>query len=98
MSMACHQRLMAVSVADFIRLLPLAVVAPHQLHIDAGVAEMAGAEGKLIRIAFAPHQERQLGQLSLPELAVSIEFQGYDINEADCFMAGFDRCFHRGGG
>lgn len=88
---------MAVSVAEFIRLLPLAVVAPYQLNIDAGVAELV-RDGKHIRITFIPCEERQLGQLSLPELAVSIEFQGHDINEADCFLADFDRCFHRGGG
>jgi len=96
-SMVCHQRLMAVSVAEFVRLLRLLVVAPYQLNIDAGVAELVGNDQR-IRIIFTPRPVRQLGRLSLPELAVCVEFQGDDSYEADRFMAGFDSGFHRGGG
>lgn len=96
MKKTIYHRTMSVSESDFIRLLPLAF-ADKNVALSQGTAESHG-EGKHVRIEFAPLQERQIGQLRLPMLAISFELEGYDASQTADFMAGFDRCFHRGGG
>jgi hypothetical protein len=91
-----YSRIMSISEAEFIRSLPPAF-AGNNIALSNGVAE-SYVNGRRVRIEFTALPERQIGQLRLPELAISIEFEGFDAPQAADFMAGFDRCFHRGGG
>jgi hypothetical protein len=93
--MTILHRIMSISEAEFIRSLPQAFA--DNISLSNGVAE-SHVNGRHVRIEFALLPERQIGQLKLPMLAISIEFEGFDAPQTADFMAGFDRCFQRGGG
>ena len=51
-----------------------------------------------VEIQLGQEQQRRLGALIMPELEVTIRFQGYSVRERDLFLRRFDLAYRRGGG
>jgi len=87
---------MSISHADFFRTVrPLLVAEDHDLR-DDGVTIRRGAAR--IDIHIGPEGTRRLGNFHLPRTLVEIGFYGCRQDEADEFLARFERHFRRGGG
>ena len=53
---------------------------------------------QFIEITLLEKQDRQLGSLSIPCLAVNFSFKNYTLQQRLEFLQGFDLSFQRGGG
>jgi len=97
MSTRTYNKDMGYSFKEFFRPLPLAFessaydVNGRTIHFDAG-------EGKTINITLGVETVRQIALMAIPLLPVTLELIGYSDDEANVFMATFDRAYHRGGG
>ena len=88
-------RLMAISRADFMRLLPLISdvhnsVDDRSNHIDIP------SRGVSLELENQP--EKQFAALSLPQLKVVIRFANAEASGNRAFLKEFDRIYQRGGG
>jgi hypothetical protein len=91
-----HRRFdMGITEAEFFRLLPAAVTDPYV--VRDRVVEHRGV-GRQWRIRLGPAEDRAIGPLRLPTLAVAFEFAGYTEAEVERFVARFLMYFRRGGG
>ena len=87
---------MSISHAEFFRTVrPLLEGEAHEVRAD-GVTIQRG--GSRIEIRLGPEGARRLGTFRLPRSLVEIGFYGGLQEEADEFLARFDRHFRRGGG
>ncbi len=87
---------MGISHRDFFRILPGALDTT-DYRID-GRSVFVGEGSRRLNIVLSPETERRIALLSLPVTQVSLEFVGYDAEEAAAALERFDRAFQRGGG
>lgn len=87
---------MTISHRDFFRILPGAL-RTDDFRID-GNRIIAGAGSRRLEIIVSPETRRRVALLTLPVTHVSLEFMGYDTQQAAAALARFDRAFQRGGG
>jgi hypothetical protein len=87
---------MAISHAEFFRLLPDAVNgAPWEAR--NGQVTIAHPEGR-VEIHLSPERTRRIASLSFPVTDVTLAFVGFAESGVERFMARFHRYFQRGGG
>jgi len=55
-------------------------------------------EKRKVTVTLIEKNNRQLGALVLPSLAVKLEFENYTSEQQTLFLHQFDRSFQRGGG
>ena len=91
-----HEREMAVTHADFFRLLPK-VVAEERIQRQPAAALVTTDIGA-IKITLAPESTRQIALLKIPLTRVTMEFQGYTTAQYEEFMRRFNLSFQKGGG
>lgn len=53
---------------------------------------------RIFTIVFAEKATFKLGGFAIPRADVTLEFSGYDAQEAEAALKRFERYFHRGGG
>ncbi len=87
---------MTISHRDFFRILPGAL-GTGDFRID-GHRITVGVGGRRLEIVVSPETRRRIALLALPVTHVSLEFVGYDTEQAAAALARFDRAFQRGGG
>ncbi len=87
---------MSISHRDFFRILPGALETT-DYRIDGNTVSV-GEGRRRLEIVLSPETERRIALLSLPVTQVSLEFVGYDAEEAAAALGRFDRAFQRGGG
>lgn len=90
------ERVMSITRADFLRLLPLVIEAEgliEQSTLDVRVTE----KGQSVRIYLFEEADTMVASLRLPRLRVRIELPPSPAAAKD-FMFRFDRAFQRGGG
>lgn len=87
---------MTISHRDFFRILPGALATDDFL-VD-GDRVTAGEGSRRLEIVLSPQSERRIALLTLPVTHVSLEFVGYDAEQAAAALTRFDRAFQRGGG
>ena len=87
---------MAITVADFFRLLPRALDgADHAVGPDRVVV---GEAGHGVVITIRPLEPRRIALLVIERSEVVLTFDGYSAAEQETFLTRFDRAYHRGGG
>ena len=90
------RREMAITHAEFFRLLPAALrslvykTSGNIIHISEGV--------KTITIELGEESSRKIASLSLPVTKLSIRFTGYSDLDTDAFLRQFERAYQKGGG
>ncbi len=89
-------REMGLSQRDFFRIFPAVIRGRPFERLSDGVLYEESGRRVLVRIS--AESERRLGVLRIPVTIVRLQFDGHTREEADKFMARFDRHFHRGGG
>jgi len=87
---------MTISHRDFFRILPGALETG-EFRVD-GNRITAGEGGRRLEITLSPETRRRIALLTLPVTQISLEFVGYDADEAAAALGRFDRAFQRGGG
>ena len=87
---------MAVTHADFLRLLPSAM-GEHPYRIE-GMTVYAEIHNGTVEIAVGAQQERRIALMRIPHAAVRFCFRGVTQAEQAAFKAYFDLRFQRGGG
>lgn len=87
---------MSLSEQEFFRMLPLAL-APHPYTIEMRKIFVETDDGKAC-ISISPQAPRHIASLSLPVLAVDIDFGTLSKAAAMAFVKRFDQAFQRGGG
>lgn len=87
---------MAITPADFFRLLPRALDGLTYVAGSDRVAVGNGAHGVIITIR--PLEPRRIALLVIERSEVVLAFTGYDAAERQAFLERFDRAYHRGGG
>ena len=99
MNMASAERIerdMAITPADFFRLLPRAL--DGQAYATTADAVTVGDERRGVTIAIRPLEPRRIALLVIERCEVAFAFTGYTPVERDAFLTRFDRAYHRGGG
>ncbi|MEX2516847.1 MAG: hypothetical protein WD572_08085 [Gammaproteobacteria bacterium] len=91
-----RSREMAVSHADFLRLLPHAMPG-YELSSDEDRI-IATAGNKKVEIRLGPESERRIAMLRVPVTEVTLVFKGFTDEEARAFLDKFDMTYRRGGG
>lgn len=87
---------MAISHADFFRLLPGALSGvAFQVHGTTVVAEDGP---RRLEITLSPEGRRRIALLELPVTDVHLTLTGYAPADADALLTRFDRSYQRGGG
>jgi hypothetical protein len=87
---------MAITWADFLRLLPAALDG-WTYRIEANGVEV-GSTDRGATIAVEPLPPRQFGPVQIPRSRVQLAFRGLGAGERESFLRQFDRAFQRGGG
>ncbi len=87
---------MALTHADFFRTLPQALGSSDYKKTGAKVSLNGGP--KRLEISLGPERTRQIANLSIPVIDVTLEFTGYAKAERDAALKLFDRMFQKGGG
>lgn len=87
---------MTISHRDFFRILPGAL-GTDDYRVDGNTIAV-GAGGRRLEILLSAETQRRIALLTLPVTHVSLEFVGYDADEAAAALGRFDRAFQRGGG
>ncbi len=87
---------MAVTHADFLRLLPRAL--DGREHTVDGNRIVVEDDPRRLEITLSETTERRIALLTLPVTRVRLEYCGYTEAEAAAAVALFDRAFQRGGG
>lgn len=87
---------MALTPADFFRLLPRALDGLTYVTGADHVAVGDGAHGVVITIR--PLEPRRIALLVIERSEVVLVFTGYGATERQEFLERFDRAYHRGGG
>ena len=90
------KRQMALTAAEFIRLLPRAVE-PYVCLVESGRVKVSLHQGRL-EIDLQQLAPRNIASISLPVLQVEMTAQDADDIELAALLARFDRSFQRGGG
>ena len=90
------KRQMALTAAEFLRLLPRAV-APYVCQVESGRVTISLEQG-MVHIDLQQLPARKIASLSLPVLQVEMTAQDADDVELAALLASFDRSFQRGGG
>lgn len=91
-----HVKDMAITWADFVRLLPNALPG-WSYRLDAPRVEIGSPERGATIVA-RPLPARAFGPVRLARLQVEIELHGLEDRDAESFMRLFDRAYQRGGG
>ncbi len=87
---------MAITPADFFRLLPRAL---DGLAFVAAADHVAvGDPGHGVAITIRPLEPRRIALLVIERSEVVLTFTGYDAADRQAFLERFDRAYHRGGG
>lgn len=94
--MAPCSRLMSLTEAEFLRLIPRAV-SPFKFSMNPNAVMVDVGQGR-VRIVSKVRPGHKIASLALPVLQVDIVFEGLGEVAATQFLARFDRAFHRGGG
>ena len=103
---------MAITVADFLRILDSAGAASFRAMGAAGTIATEGSGEKpdtgrtlvlscgdaYVEIALTPLEPRRLGAMSLPLTRVRMAFHGFSESERRLFLSRFDSYYRRGGG
>jgi len=87
---------MGMTHRDFFRTFP-AVAKDVSWTMDGDTVVMA-EKSRRLSIHMGSEGQRRIAGLTLPTVDLRFEFQDYDEEEADSFMARFDLAFRRGGG
>lgn len=90
------RREMAVSRADFLRLLALAL-GDESYSLAENTVTVADGKRRLT-LRLSPEAQRKLGSLRFPVISIEMEFQGYSEGESERWLARLDRYFQRAGG
>jgi hypothetical protein len=90
------ERVMSITLAEFLRLLPLVIEADGLIEKSPHGVNLTD-KGQLVRISLSEEADTVIASLRLPRLRVRIELSPHPfaVNE---FMLRFDRAFQRGGG
>lgn len=88
---------MGYTHADFMRHLPKAVGGA-AMNIEEHAVEVAGRDGRRLRIELGPESERKIGFFRIPVLPVTLRFSGYGEDEVKAALEQFARAFQKGGG
>ena len=96
---AADTRQLAITHADFYRLIGTTVFDPEQISIDKNnaTAVLSFCRGEIL-ISLDPEQSRTIGSLRLPATRIHFQFRHLDQSEISEYRARFARSFHRGGG
>jgi hypothetical protein len=87
---------MAISHADFFRILPAALnTMDYCVTQNSVVVEEAS---RSLRINLSEERERRIALLALPVTDVELVFTGYSEADIENFLARFHDCYRRGGG
>lgn len=89
-------REMAVSHADFMRLLPHAM--PGFACTAHGNRISAAAGQQRVEIKMGAESERRIAMLRIPVTEVTLELHGFDTEQTQAFLQKFDMTYQRGGG
>lgn len=87
---------MALTHADFFRIAPRALGSDNFKKSGAKVTLNDGP--KRLEITLGPERTRQIAQLSIPAIDVTLKFTGYAKAERVAALKLFDRMFQKGGG
>ena len=87
---------MAITPADFFRLLPRAL--DGQPYVATADTVTLGDDGHGVAIAIRVLEPRRIALLVIERCAVTMTFKGCSPAERQGFLERFDRAFHRGGG
>ena len=97
MSGIAVERVMSITRAEFMRLLPQATDTYAPLPSDNSCIRIAD-QGRPISISLQEEPDAAIASLRLPRLRVRIEFPDDAAALQQSFMWRFDRTFQRGGG
>lgn len=87
---------MALTHADFFRIIPRALDTEDFDQTDSGVV-LTGAD-KRLEISIGPERTRQIALMKIPACDVRLEFSGYSEAARAAALVLFDRMFQKGGG
>jgi len=87
---------MAISHADFFRLLPGAL--DGQPFTRTGNRAVMEGKGRCLDIGVGPERTRQIAGLKVPATDVTLAFTGYDKTAIAAALRVFERTFQKGGG
>ncbi|NQV85158.1 MAG: hypothetical protein HQ494_15210 [Rhodospirillales bacterium] len=87
---------MALTYADFFRIIPRALGSDMFEKTDSGVVLVGG--GKRLEITLGKERIRQIALMKIPACHVRLEFTGYTDPERKAALDLFDRIFQKGGG
>ncbi|MFM9912411.1 MAG: hypothetical protein ACKVN9_02630 [Methylophilaceae bacterium] len=87
---------MSITVAEFLRLLPLAAPAGLVSSDETGALIVAGTQR--IQITLTQQSDKFFAALKLPQLEVRLDFHQHSSAETSAFIAHFERIYQRGGG
>ncbi len=87
---------MAVTHADFFRLLPIALDG-HPFK-KSGNRVVVEDQGRRLEIGLGPERSRQIAGLKLPATDVTLSFTGYDRTAVAAALRLFERAYQKGGG
>lgn len=93
-----HEMEMALSRADFMRLLPQAVQGPFRVDEDAGGRIFGGLGGIGWDIQLTPLPPRRIALLELPRLKVQLRLRSSDPVATGAWLHRFMLGFQRAGG
>jgi hypothetical protein len=90
------ERVMSITLAEFLRLLPLVIGAGGLIEMSPHGVNLTD-KGQLVRIFLSEEADTVIASLRLPRLLVRIELPPHPFAFEE-FMLRFDRAFQRGGG
>ncbi len=91
-----YSRLMSITAAEFLRLLPLA--APLGLVSSGEMGALIVDGVRRIQITLSKQADKAYASLKLPQLEVRLDFCQYTAEEKSVFINHFERIYQRGGG
>ena len=87
---------MSITVAEFLRLLPLAASVGLVSSHETGALVVDGV--RCIQITLTKQPDKAFAALRLPQLEVRLDFDQYTTEEKSAFISHFERIYQRGGG
>jgi hypothetical protein len=87
---------MAITPADFFRLLPRAL--DGETYAVGADTVAVGDTRRGVAIAIRPLPPRRIALLVIERSEVELVFTGFDAAGREAFLERFDRAYHRGGG
>ena len=87
-------KVMALTIDDLLRLLPVLVAPNAQIKLAQNQIDLMPG----LKIEIAQQQPSRIGSITMPRIQLDFCFNDWRQIEIDGFLAKFERVFHRGGG